>query len=235
MLEQRNTLVGLLKSLLKSKNERDHELEDWVSELSCRNKSSGLTAEDFWLLQYQKLMKLKPASITEAEKLLDAKVFKVLSLSNAVDLAPLFAKFKIDFNMLLAMSVEDFANVGIGSATYHVLQRSLHSFLSGSKLRSPEPSAPLIEDATSTLDLKGEDNDSTLGTKLPLELEYRASAPQLEAAEFFETECVVCLSNDSRVLFIPCGHVCACTSCCQPLLVCPLCRSEILNKCYIKQ
>ncbi|KAB2605260.1 hypothetical protein D8674_004977 [Pyrus ussuriensis x Pyrus communis] len=36
--------------------------------------------------------------------------------------------------------------------------------------------------------------------------------------------CVICLEHQYNVVFIPCGHMCCCTTCCSQLTECPLCR-----------
>lgn len=39
--------------------------------------------------------------------------------------------------------------------------------------------------------------------------------------------CVICLENDYNAVFVPCGHMCCCTSCSSHLTNCPLCRKRI--------
>lgn len=39
--------------------------------------------------------------------------------------------------------------------------------------------------------------------------------------------CVICLEQEYNAVFIPCGHMCSCTSCSTQLLNCPLCRRRI--------
>ena len=45
-----------------------------------------------------------------------------------------------------------------------------------------------------------------------------------------QTECVICLETVPDVIFLPCGHVCGCQNCAEPLKECPLCRQEIAFK-----
>ena len=49
--------------------------------------------------------------------------------------------------------------------------------------------------------------------------------------------CSICFEHESRVCFIPCGHVCCCVQCSQALLQhrdakCPLCRRSITTAQY---
>lgn len=39
--------------------------------------------------------------------------------------------------------------------------------------------------------------------------------------------CVICLEQEYNAVFVPCGHMCSCTSCSTQLLNCPLCRRRI--------
>ena len=54
----------------------------------------------------------------------------------------------------------------------------------------------------------------------------------LASIKIFEVnECVVCLSEASTEIFIPCGHRCTCKECYNhlPTKCCPLCRRDILH------
>lgn len=48
-------------------------------------------------------------------------------------------------------------------------------------------------------------------------------------------ECVICIDSPVEVVFIPCGHACACTACSDMVNSCPICRSRPThkNKIYI--
>uniref|UniRef100_A0A803NRB4 RING-type E3 ubiquitin transferase n=1 Tax=Cannabis sativa TaxID=3483 RepID=A0A803NRB4_CANSA len=39
--------------------------------------------------------------------------------------------------------------------------------------------------------------------------------------------CVICLEQDYNAVFVPCGHMCCCTTCSSQLTNCPLCRRRI--------
>ncbi|XP_057850218.1 E3 ubiquitin-protein ligase SP1 isoform X2 [Cryptomeria japonica] len=39
--------------------------------------------------------------------------------------------------------------------------------------------------------------------------------------------CVICLEQEYNAVFVPCGHMCCCTSCSSHLSSCPLCRRRI--------
>lgn len=74
-----------------------------------------------------------------------------------------------------------------------------------------EPSAPEI-----SMQIEGQPEGQTTGEGVE---------------EPMQSECVVCLEEDSSYAFIPCGHRCVCESCAKNLEAttkeCPLCRSKI--------
>jgi len=45
-----------------------------------------------------------------------------------------------------------------------------------------------------------------------------------------ETECCICLTNDKKVVFVPCGHYHCCDECSGKVDKCPICRSQISQK-----
>jgi hypothetical protein len=42
-----------------------------------------------------------------------------------------------------------------------------------------------------------------------------------------DVTCKICMDEESSVVFLPCGHLVACTHCAIALKNCPLCRAEI--------
>ena len=46
-------------------------------------------------------------------------------------------------------------------------------------------------------------------------------------------ECVICLDSSTSEIFLPCGHLCTCKSCCFEITKrsnkCPLCRRQVTN------
>ncbi|CAL4060276.1 unnamed protein product, partial [Meganyctiphanes norvegica] len=218
MLEQRSTLAGLLRSLLKQKDDRESELTDWFTQVKEMQPDEE-DAQDFWLIQYQRLLSMKPSGLAEAEQKLDPEVLAILQIANALELAPVFARHEINKQRLLDMTIEEAEELGIGGATYQSLQRALQKQILGAKLgEGPSvPSAPPEEDLPSAPSLQEFEDSSN------------PSAPPAEG-QFIEAECVVCLTNLCDVVFLPCGHVCTCSNCCAPLALCPMCRSEVTNK-----
>lgn len=44
------------------------------------------------------------------------------------------------------------------------------------------------------------------------------------------SDCSICLSTTANVVFVPCGHMCVCSSCSKAVDKCPMCRSTITVK-----
>ena len=63
-----------------------------------------------------------------------------------------------------------------------------------------------------------------------------ASLKQADHALQQDVECVVCLDERRAMLFVPCGHLCVCTTCCESILesdaaqrLCPMCKTGITS------
>jgi chromosome segregation ATPase len=56
-------------------------------------------------------------------------------------------------------------------------------------------------------------------------------AEKLEAEEFEQKQCTVCLEHPAHVVALPCGHRCFCTNeeCSAHVSLCPLCREPIIG------
>jgi len=56
-----------------------------------------------------------------------------------------------------------------------------------------------------------------------------ASAPRPSGAESpsLNSECVVCMDAEARMVFVPCGHLCCCSQCQSAINECPMCRTQI--------
>lgn len=224
MLEQRNALVSLLKKLFRQKSSREQELEDWVNKIEDVQEG-GKDAADFWLVQYQRLMDMKPAGLAEAENKLEDAVVTVLQTADALHLRPLFARHQVTFDALMNMTDEDALVLGMRGEVYGRLQEALQQYLTQTKLGGGEasPSAPGEKEVLSC------DPSSPSAPQLqhiPTD-EEEPSAPSLA---YVEPECVVCLERPSSLVLLPCGHVCLCQQCAVAIVQCPLCRTTVTAK-----
>ncbi|RMB93536.1 hypothetical protein DUI87_30234 [Hirundo rustica rustica] len=212
--EQRQTLSCLLQQLLKEKKQREEELQQILLEMEAKSETKQ---ENYWLIQYQRLLNQKPLSLKLQEKGLEQQLVTLLLELSAEQYVPVFAHHRISLEMLGTMSASDLEKLGVTEAGLQraILRRAQEILAAATAIpelrraehteapAAPEPSAPLEE--------------------LP-----SPAAPPLQWDE--KSECVVCMEQEPRMIFLPCGHVCCCQGCCERLHSCPLCRQDIAQR-----
>ncbi len=60
--------------------------------------------------------------------------------------------------------------------------------------------------------------------------QYHMLGPEDSTEEKNIPKCSICLDNRCTIILIPCGHVCACTSCSHLIDKCPICRSSFVRR-----
>ncbi|KAM9064918.1 E3 ubiquitin-protein ligase LRSAM1 isoform X1 [Sarcophilus harrisii] len=214
--EQRQALSSLLQQLLKEKSQREEELQGILLEMEAKNET---TQENYWLIQYQRLLNQKPLSLKLQEEGLEQQLVTLLRELAAEHYLPIFAHHRVSLDMLSHMSPNDLANMGISeTGLQHALIRRAQALLDVAKtlpelLQSVEDEG-LEAPGPATVE---EPPEAVTPTAPPAQLDVQAS------------ECVVCLEREAQMIFLNCGHVCCCQICCQPLRTCPLCRQNIVQ------
>ncbi|XP_054372909.1 E3 ubiquitin-protein ligase LRSAM1 isoform X2 [Molothrus ater] len=218
VMEQRRALGCLLQQLLKEKKQREEELQQILLEMEAKSETKQ---ENYWLIQYQRLLNQKPLSLKLQEKGLEQQLVTLLLELSAEQYVPIFAHHRISLETLSTMSASDLEKLGVTEAgLQHAILRRAREILAVAttipELRraedseapaGPEPSAPLEEPP---------------GPAAP-------TAPALQGDER-KSECVVCMEQEPQMIFLPCGHVCCCQGCCERLCSCPLCRQDISQR-----
>lgn len=215
--EQRWALSNLLQQLLKEKKQREEELHGILAELEAKSETKQ---ENYWLIQYQRLLNQKPLSLKLQEEGMERRLVALLVELSAEHYLPLFAHHRISLDMLSRMSPGDLAKVGVSEAgLQHEILRRAQDLLAVPRVQ-PELK-PLENEVLGALE----------PPTAPRELQesVRPSAPPAEL-DMPTSECVVCLEREAQMVFLTCGHVCCCQQCCQPLRTCPLCRQEISQR-----
>ncbi|XP_060245937.1 E3 ubiquitin-protein ligase LRSAM1 isoform X2 [Meriones unguiculatus] len=208
--EQRWALSNLLQQLLKEKQQREEELRGILAELEAKSETKQ---ENYWLIQYQRLLNQKPLSLKLQEEGMERQLVALLVELSAEHYLPIFAHHRISLDMLSRMSPEDLAKVGVSEAgLQHEILRRARDLLDVARVQ-PELKLP-------TNEVPGVLEPSAAPESV------RPSAPPAEL-NMPTSECVVCLEREAQMVFLTCGHVCCCQRCCQPLRACPLCRQEI--------
>ncbi|XP_074968517.1 E3 ubiquitin-protein ligase LRSAM1 isoform X2 [Phalacrocorax aristotelis] len=216
--EQRQALGYLLQQLLKEKKQREEELQQILLEMEAKSETKQ---ENYWLIQYQRLLNQKPLSLKLQEEGLERQLVNLLIELSAEQYVPVFAHHRISLQVLSTMTASDLEKIGVMEAGLQraILKRA-QEILAVAKtipelLRTvdaevpvaPEPSAPLEEPPSPVV----------------------PTAPLLQWDEK-KSECIVCMERETQMVFLPCGHVCCCQSCCERLHTCPLCRKDITQR-----
>nr|XP_008004356.2 E3 ubiquitin-protein ligase LRSAM1 isoform X3 [Chlorocebus sabaeus] len=211
--EQRWALSSLLQQLLKEKQQREEELREILTELEAKSETRQ---ENYWLIQYQRLLNQKPLSLKLQEEGMERQLVALLEELSAEHYLPIFAHHRLSLDLLSQMSPGDLAKVGVSEAgLQHEILRRVQELLDAARIQ-PELKPPAGEVLTPTA--PREPPESVRPSAPPAELEAQAS------------ECVVCLEREAQMIFLNCGHVCCCQQCCQPLRTCPLCRQDIVQR-----
>ncbi|XP_034968562.1 E3 ubiquitin-protein ligase LRSAM1 [Zootoca vivipara] len=211
--EQRQALTYLLQQLLKEKRQREEELQAILRELEAKSETKQ---ENYWLIQYQRLLDQKPLSLRLQEEGLERQLVKLLADLSADQYTPVFAHHRISLKMLSTMVPSDLAKLGI---TETGLQHSIIR-----KAREIHAVAETIPEL-----LKPED-EAELATPGTSREPPTAMAPSAPPPEEHRCECVVCMEREAQVVFLTCGHVCCCQTCSEALSTCPLCRKDIVQR-----
>ncbi|KAG3288023.1 E3 ubiquitin-protein ligase LRSAM1 isoform X2 [Ictidomys tridecemlineatus] len=214
---QRRALSSLLQQLLKEKKQREEELREILTELEAKSETKQ---ENYWLIQYQRLLNQKPLSLKLQEEGMERQLVALLVQLSAEHYLPIFAHHRISLDMLSRMSPGDLAKIGVSEAglQHEILQR-VQELLAKARIQPElEPPKGEVLGALESPTHPQEPPEPVRPSAPPAELQPQAS------------ECVVCLEREAQMVFLTCGHVCCCQQCCQPLRTCPLCRQEIAQR-----
>uniref|UniRef100_A0A8C0BW52 Leucine rich repeat and sterile alpha motif containing 1 n=1 Tax=Buteo japonicus TaxID=224669 RepID=A0A8C0BW52_9AVES len=200
--EQRQALGYLLQQLLKEKKQREEELRQILLEMEAKSETKQ---ENYWLIQYQRLLNQKPLSLKLQEEGLEQQLVNLLIELSAEQYVPVFAHHRISLQALSTMTASDLEKLSWCSEFLLVVAELLRT-VDAEVLAAPEPSTPFEEPPS------------------PMVL----MAPPLQWEK--KSECVVCMEQETQMIFLPCGHVCCCQTCCEQLHSCPLCRKDITQR-----
>lgn len=216
--EKRIALTEMLVQLIAERDKREDQLKKRLVEMEEQRLQDQT---DYWLVQYQRLMDRKPQALVDQEYLLEIPVLKILEQAEARDYVPLFARHRITLEVLCNMTEADLRQMGVHEiGLCKAIKLRLDKYMSKKvvveeeepmvcqgAIVSPEPSAPYPESE---------------------EAEGPSTSPI--KARGLHSECSICLDKPSDIIFLNCGHVCCCYECGVNLDLCPLCRSNIVQK-----
>jgi len=223
MKDKRDKLTQLLMDLMERQKQRAEDLQRMMGEMETTRVEEQ---ENYWLIQYQKLLDSKPKGLEEAEGSMDPKVKQLLVDCGAEELVPVFAKKKVTYKEVAFLTEVDLKQMGISS---EFLRRRVLSAITA--LAQGEDSARTnLEGAGGSMkgaaSAPSEDDESREAAPSAPE----DTDPSAPVETFQSAECVVCLERKCDIIFLPCGHLCSCSSCQQALATCPLCRANVLQR-----
>ncbi|KAG7314638.1 hypothetical protein KOW79_021941 [Hemibagrus wyckioides] len=227
LAEQRTALSDMLQQLLKQKDQREVELKQVLMEMELKSDS---TQQNYWMIQYQRLLDAKPLCLRMQEAGVDKDLVNLLCKLSAQHYLPIIAHHRITAEALRHMTTKDLGKLGISEmgvqkSLLHWAREQTNSPRNSPKIsprkvqeeQEPGPSiptAPLQQQLTPPL---------TPSTPLTPTVPSPLDTPSTN-------ECVVCMEDRSLMVFLPCGHICCCQVCSDALQSCPLCRSNISQR-----
>ncbi|XP_075041531.1 E3 ubiquitin-protein ligase LRSAM1 isoform X2 [Mixophyes fleayi] len=213
--EQRRALSDLLQQLLKEKKQREEELLAVLLELDAKSEAKQ---ENYWLIQYQRLLNQKPLSLRIQEEGLEKELVDLLKELSAEKYLPIFAHHRFCLEMLEKMTPANLKKVGVEEVGLQIsiIERAREIRRIRKELpKSLDKVTPPVSEPSS-----------------PAANQPSPSAPMLPILDMANrnSECVVCMELEAQSIFLPCGHVCCCTNCGDALQTCPLCRRDITQR-----
>ncbi|XP_070706845.1 E3 ubiquitin-protein ligase LRSAM1 [Pempheris klunzingeri] len=229
LVEQRTALSDLLQQLLKQREQREQELRQILLEMELKSESNQ---QNYWMIQYQRLLDAKPLSLRMQEAGVEKELVNLLCKLSAQHYLPILAHHRVTTEALRHMNPSDLKKLGINEIG---IQRALlnwarEQYPEGACKAVPQdkeaevvptappPSSPPSVSDTPTIQIPSPPRSP--GTPVTPSAPSPVEGPG-------SSECVVCMENRSQVIFLPCGHVCCCQVCSGALQNCPLCRSNI--------
>uniref|UniRef100_A0A8C4F7I4 RING-type domain-containing protein n=1 Tax=Dicentrarchus labrax TaxID=13489 RepID=A0A8C4F7I4_DICLA len=204
LVEQRTALSDLLQQLLKQRDQREQELRHVLAEMERKSESNQ---QNYWMIQYQRLLDAKPLSLRMQEAGVEKELVNLLCKLSAQHYLPILAHHRVTTEALRHMNSSDLKKVCL----QHLLIKLTPS--------APPPASPPLLPNISQIPSPPLTPGTPVTPSAPSPVEGPGSS-----------ECVVCMESGSQVIFLPCGHVCCCQVCSDALQNCPLCRNNISQR-----
>ncbi|KAM9821100.1 E3 ubiquitin-protein ligase LRSAM1 [Neosynchiropus ocellatus] len=229
LVEQRTALGDLLQQLIKQKHQREQELQQVLLEMEKKSESNQ---QNYWMIQYQRLLDAKPLSLRMQESGVEKELVNLLCKLSAQHYLPVLAHHRVTLEALRHMNSSDLKKLGVNEIG---IQKAL---LNWAREYQPEAGTSKgfeFEEAEVLPRVPSTPRSSTSQSPpLTPGTPVTPSAPSPVEGPG-GSECVVCMEKASQVIFLPCGHVCCCQVCSDALENCPLCRSCISQRVRLYQ
>ncbi|XP_064165005.1 E3 ubiquitin-protein ligase LRSAM1 [Anguilla rostrata] len=110
LADQRAALTDLLQQLLKQKDQREVELRQVLTEMELKSDSNQ---QNYWMIQYQRLLDSKPLSLRMQEAGVEQQLVSLLCKLSAQHYLPVIAHHHITSEALRHMTSADLSKLGI--------------------------------------------------------------------------------------------------------------------------
>ncbi|KAI3361996.1 hypothetical protein L3Q82_012199, partial [Scortum barcoo] len=202
LVEQRCTALSdlLQQLLLKQRDQREKELQQVLAELELKSESSQ---QNYWMIQYQRLLDTKPLSLRMQETGVEKALVNLLCKLSAQHYLPILAHHRVTTEALCHMTSSDLKKLGI---TEIGIQKALLNWARGHQPEgackavqpqeeaevapsAPSPSSPLPPTASA---IQIPSPPLTPGTPVTPSAPSPVEGPG-------SSECVVCMETGSQV------------------------------------
>uniref|UniRef100_A0A671V2C2 Leucine rich repeat and sterile alpha motif containing 1 n=1 Tax=Sparus aurata TaxID=8175 RepID=A0A671V2C2_SPAAU len=108
LVEQRTALSDLLQQLLKQRDQREQELRQVLAEMERKSESNQ---QNYWMIQYQRLLDAKPLSLRMQEAGVEKELVNLLCKLSAQHYLPILAHHRVTTEALRHMNSSDLKKV----------------------------------------------------------------------------------------------------------------------------
>lgn len=210
---RRLDLTFILLDLLDQQEKRKQQLFETLRYMEDQKQSES---ENFWLLQYQRLIDSQPSKFIKHNSSIDPLLGYNFLVNGVVHCLPFLSNLWLDEHKDLQKITEsDLLEAGVKKEKDRFgILKSIECFL-----RDDDSDVSIDEEAIEAIEEPGTSSDKAIA--------------QMNTGSM--AECVVCMENDVNVIFLPCGHLCCCNVCQTSLNDCPMCRCNIERRIRVIQ
>lgn len=193
--EKRSNLTMVLLDLMEQQEKRKHQLLETLSDMENQR-----TEDDFWLIQYQKLLDQRGV-MQSSQASIDPVLGYNFLLNGVIHVVPFLLRIfnKKDFN-LNCVTDDDLKNAGIkNKKDREGVLNAISDFLS-------------VNSSSANVSRKKEVDMEEEKPNVPSAPQESTSSPPSSASSSSQnatnsTECVICMDEPTRVIFLPCGKI----------------------------
>lgn len=233
LANKRMRLSCILMDLLDQQEKRKKQIHDTLLEIEAQK---SIEQQDFWLMQYQKLLDSRPLEFSVKTNSIDPLLGYNFLVNGVIHCLPFLQKLWQNSNIYLEkLQDNDLQIAGIlDDKDRHLILKSIEEFIKESNTDARvSPCAPV------KVNLSIDDSGAACSTHDQHALEVSTSTLSISTirgnADILVSECVICMEEVVKVIFLPCGHMCCCLTCQLKVELCPMCRAEIERKIKVVQ